>query len=123
MKFPLLLLFVVLFTACKSAPTETGNAGPFIIKAPDAGAPKDFDWAYYDYGELPPLEIAQARDSVWTRYGVKTSGVGCVVTDALLHDIKLHNDSLFALLQPKYPGLTEDRIMREIADFEKRPKK
>ncbi len=115
--FFLFLLSVCLLTACQTTPPADAN-GPYVIGAPDASPPKDFRWVYYDYGEPLPAEMASAQKAVWAKYEVQTAGYGCEITKQVLHDIKLHNDSLFTLLQPRYPGISEDRIMREIADFE-----
>ncbi len=123
MKHFLFFLFAGFFAACKAPPEITHASSTTNRNRPASGAPENFDWAHYDYGELPPFAFAQAQDSVWARYGIRTWSVGCEVTPALLQGIKVHNDSLFALLQPKYPGVSEDRIRREIAAFEARSKK
>ncbi len=82
-----------------------------------AGKTPDFKWVFYEYGGPPEPYFSKAQKEVWKRYGVETYGFGCEVTAGLSGDIKTHNDSLFALLQPKYPGLTEDRILGEMQSY------
>ena len=116
MKMKIVFLFVFsALGACRQAPKA--DAGPFIIKAPDAGIPKDFQWVYYDYGGPPEPYFSKAQAAVWKRYNVEATGFGCEVTEVLLHQIEVHNDSLFALLQPRYPGLNEDRILSEMQTY------
>jgi hypothetical protein len=116
------LLSALLLGACNEAPGTSGDSAA-VTRTPNDGVSKAFHWTYYEYGELPPFEYAQARDAVWARYGVTVSNLGCVVTNTLLQEVKLHNDSLFTLLQPKYPGVSEERILREMEAVERSPKK
>jgi hypothetical protein len=112
-----LLLLTGLFAGCKTPPESGNNRIAVVAGTPEAGIPKDFQWVIYDYGSPPEPSFAKAQKEVWKRYGVEISGFGCEVTEDLMRAIKLHNDSLFALLQYKYPGVTEDWVLGEMQNY------
>ena len=107
----LLLLSGLAGTACRNdrtQPTEQEHTTP-------AGLP--FHVAYYDYGGPPEPYYDKAQKAVFKKYGIAHKNFGCVITDSLVNASQRHNDSLFARLQPRFPGLTEDRLLLEMQDY------
>ena len=113
MKKPVLLWLVsclVLVAGCnnQNQPTEHGRAKPPV---------PPFRFVYYDYGGPPEPYFSKAQAVVLKKYGLSYQGFGCVVTDSLIRAVHQHNDSLFGLVQPSFPGLGEDRLLQEMQDY------
>ena len=107
----LLLLSGLAGTACRNDRTQ-----PVEQEHADMIVPP-FHFAYYDYGGPPEPYYDKAQKAIFKQYGIAHKNVGCVITDSLVGASHRHNDSLFARLQPKFPGLTEERLLLEMQDY------
>ena len=71
--------------------------------------------ATYQYYGLRQPCFEEAAKHVFAKYNIIAERVGLsLIDDNLRAGVKAHNDSLFNILRPEYPELTEEMILKKL---------